>query len=99
MAKFIQIVEFTTTKFDEGSKLVDKFRAATEGKRTTRHAMTGKSRDQENRYFTIVEFDSYEAAKKNSELPETQELAAGLAQLADGPPTFHNLDVVREEES
>jgi hypothetical protein len=97
MAKFVQIIEFTTTKYDEGSKLIDKFREATKGRRTTVHAMTAKSRDEDNRYFTIVEFASYEDAMKNNELPETAELAEGLAALTDGPPTFHNLDVMREE--
>jgi hypothetical protein len=35
----------------------------------------------------------------NSELPETGEVAARLAELADGPPTFRNLDAVREWDS
>ncbi len=97
MAKFVQILEYQTSKYDEMEKLADKYRAATEGKRTVAHVMVGKSRDAENRYFTIVEFDSYEAAMKNNDLPETAELAAGMSKLADGPPTFHNLDVVRED--
>jgi hypothetical protein len=32
----------------------------------------------------------------NSDLPETGEFAARMAQLCDGPPTFRNLDVSRE---
>ena len=40
----------------------------------------------------------YEAAMENSNRPETAEFAAQLAQLCDGPPTFRNLDVTREED-
>jgi hypothetical protein len=97
MAGFIQIIEFTTTRFDEGEKLVQEYRAATEGRRTTIRGMSCNSRDEENRYFTIVEFPSYEAAMKNSELPETQKLSEGLSKLGEGPPVFHNLDVVSAE--
>jgi hypothetical protein len=45
----------------------------------------------------IVEFPSYEEAMANSDLPETTELAAKLASFCDGPPTFRNLDVIRDE--
>ena len=39
-------------------------------------------------------FDSYESAMKNSELPITQEFAEKMGTVADGPPTFYNLNVV-----
>ena len=48
-------------------------------------------------YVVVVEFPSYDEAMANSNLPETGELAAKLASLCDGPPTFRNLDVLREE--
>ncbi len=51
-------------------------------------------RDKADHYFLILDFDSYEEAMRNSELPETQALAADMAKLGSGPPTFHNLDVV-----
>ena len=35
---------------------------------------------------------------ENSNRPGTAEFAAQLAKLCDGPPTFRNLDVIREEE-
>jgi quinol monooxygenase YgiN len=98
MAKFVQIIEYQTGKFDEMDKLADEFRAATEGKRTVSHVTVGKSRDAENRYFTVAEFASYEDAMKNNDLPETAKFAAAMSQLADGPPTFHNIDVVRDED-
>ena len=96
MAGFVQIVEFQTQRFDEGEKLVDEYEKATEGTRTAGRAVTGRDRDEPDRYATIVWFPSYEEAMRNSEMPETQKLSAGLAELADGPPTFHNLDIARE---
>lgn len=91
---FIQIVEFKTTKLDEMRERSDQYRQETEGKRTSQKATLSKDRDNENTYFLLVEFESYEDAMKNSELPETQALAEDMAKLGDGPPTFHNLDVV-----
>jgi len=32
----------------------------------------------------------------NSNHPATQEFAQAMAGLCDGPPTFYNLDVVRD---
>ncbi len=34
----------------------------------------------------------------NSELPETRELAERLAKLCDEPPTFRNLDIIRQDD-
>jgi hypothetical protein len=98
MAKFVQIIEYQTSKFDEMQKLTDDFRAATEGKRTVARVVVCADRDRAGTYFTIAEFPSYEEAMKNSELPETGEFASKMAALADGPPVFRNLDVERIEE-
>lgn len=93
---FIQIIEYRTSRFDEGDQYVEEYQKATEGRRTAQRVRVGKDRDQPNHYFTIAEFASYEDAMRNSELPETAELAKNLGSLSDGPPTFHNLEVVRE---
>ena len=53
-------------------------------------------RDKPGRYVQVVFFDSYESAMKNSELPVTQEFAEKMGALADGPPTFYNLDVLED---
>ena len=90
---FIQVIEFTTTKPDEIRKLVDEFRASTDGQSPTRGSVC-TDRDQPDRYVNIVEFESYEEAMKNSERPETTAFAQRMAELCDGPPTFRNLDVV-----
>jgi hypothetical protein len=94
--KFVQIIEYTTTRPDEMQAVLDEWLATTEGKRQNSNGMTTRDRDRPNTYLNIVEFPSYEAAMKNSELPETGQLAEKLAKLADGPPTFRNLDVTFE---
>lgn len=96
MAKFVQIIEFQTARFDDGEELVDRWLEDTQGKRTATRSVTVQDRDRPGTYLTIVEFPSYEDAMRNSELPETQALSEALAKLADGPPVFRNLDVVRE---
>ena len=96
MASFVQIIEFRTTRFDEGQQLVDRWLEETEGKRTATRSITTQDRDRPGTYLTIVEFPSYEDAMRNSEMPETQALSEALAKLADGPPAFRNLDLVRE---
>jgi hypothetical protein len=94
---FIQVINFHTKKIDEGRKLVDEFRERTEGKRTVRRALMTSDRDDETNFFNIVFFDSYESAMENSQLPETQELAGKLMALADGEPTFYNLEVLSDD--
>ena len=79
MAKFIQIIEYQTSKFDEIQALTDKWLTATEGKRTATVGTVTEDRDARGTYVEIIEFPSYEEAMKNSELPETQEIAAQLA--------------------
>ena len=95
--KFVQIIEYTTSRPDEAQAAVEEFLAATEGKRSVAHGMTAQDRDRPNVYLNIVEFPSYEAAMKNSEMPETQQLAERMQKLCDGPPTFRNLDVTYEQ--
>jgi hypothetical protein len=54
--KFVQIIEFATSRYDEVDKLMDEWMAATEGKRTPTHEISGRDRDQPNTYLQIVEF-------------------------------------------
>ncbi len=46
--------------------------------------------------MNIVFFGSYEEAMENSSHPKVQEFASRMGSLADGPPTFYNLDVIEE---
>lgn len=95
--KFIQIIEYTTTKPDEVQAALDEFLAATGGSRQNTRASVTTDRDRPNVYLHIVEFPSYEVAMKNSETPEVKAFAEKMMKLADGPPTFRNLDVTFEE--
>ena len=95
---FIQIIEYKTTRLDELNAALDGWLEATKGKRASTRGVQTKDRDASNTYVQIVEFPSYDDAMANSNLPETSEFAAKLASLCDGPPTFRNLDVVREEQ-
>ena len=95
---FIQIIEYRTTRLDELNEALDAWLERTKGKRAATRGTQTRDRDAENTYVQIVEFPSYEDAMANSNLAETGEFAAQLASLCDGPPSFRNLDVLREEQ-
>jgi hypothetical protein len=93
---FVQIMEFGSSKYDEIREAAREWEKATEGRRTVKRSVICQDRDQSGRYVIVVFFDSYEEAMKNSELPETQALSERLQALADGPPSFRNVDVIEE---
>src|SRR4051812_25567662 len=95
MSGFIQVVAFTTSRIDEVRAAGKKFGAG--GSSGPNRVIITANRDTPNKYATIVEFDSYEAAMAQSTRPETGEFAAMMASLCDGPPTFYNLDVLESE--
>lgn len=95
---FIQIIEYKTSRIEELNAALDGWLAATTGKRAATRAVQTKDLDSTDTYAQIVEFPSREEAMANSNLPETSEFAAKLASLCDGPPSFRNLDVLREED-
>ena len=94
MAGFVQIVEFKTDRPDEVMALGDEMEPQ-RSSGTAQRLTIGADRDRPGYYFTIVEFDSYEAAMENSNRPETSAFAEQMAKLCDGPPTFRNVDVQR----
>lgn len=94
---FVQIIDFRTSRFEEGKAAVDEYRASTEGRRANTRAIMTQDRDEPGHYLNLVFFPSYEEAMKNSEMPETQKLAQTLAGLSDGETRFLNLDVVFDE--
>ena len=93
---FVQVIDFYTDNIEAGNQLVDEYRERTRDKRTAKGGLLTADRDNPGHYVNLVYFDSYDEAMKNSQLPETQELAGKLAALAKEPPTFMNLDVIRE---
>jgi len=90
--KFVQIVEFRTSRIDEMTALGREYEEGGGGGGGT--GMVCADRDDPGRYLVIATFEDYESAMANSEDPRTQELAGKMAELADGPPRFHNLDLV-----
>jgi hypothetical protein len=95
--RFVQLIEYRTSRVDEFNALVDEWLERTQGVRTSERSVQGRDRDKTDTYVQIVEFPSYEKAMENSQRAETAELSERLAKLCDAPPTFRNLDVVREE--
>jgi len=95
--KFVQILEFKTTNVDAMLELDAKWTKATEGKRTATSIVRTLDRDKPETYLWIIEFPSYEAALRNNDLPETQEISQEMRKLSDGEATFRNLDVMGEE--
>jgi hypothetical protein len=96
--EFVQILEFTTSKFDDFEATLQEYRAKREaaGAPMPTEVLQCKDRDQPNTYVAVIRFPSYEAAMENSNHPDTAAMAARLAELADGPPQFRNLDLIEE---
>ena len=91
---FVQIVDCRTDREAEFGRLMDQWAAQTEGKRTATHATVGRDRSDSHHIVEIVEFPSYEAAMRNSKLPETNTVFEKMAELCEEPPKFTDLDVV-----
>ena len=96
MSGFVQIIEFRTSKMTEMQRVGDEWEAAAVATSKARRRVLCEDRDNAGRYLNIVFFDSYEDAMENSNLPVTQEFSQKMMGLADGPPTFYNLDVVQD---
>jgi hypothetical protein len=94
--RFVQIIEFGTSKLDEIRKVGDEWEAAAGSESKARRRVMCEDRDNPGRYLNIVFFDSYDAAMENSNLPVTREFSQRMMALADGPPTFYNLDVIED---
>jgi len=53
-------------------------------------------RDKPGRYVIQADFETWEAAERNSERPQTQSWAARLAAVIEDEPKYENLDVLTE---
>jgi hypothetical protein len=92
---FIQIIEYETDRPDE-------IRALGEARMTEMpepapgfRFVATQDRDRPNRYFSIIEFPSYEVAMENSARPDTDAFAKEFAAMCTSGPTFYNLDVLQ----
>jgi quinol monooxygenase YgiN len=95
---FIQLIEVVTSRPEEIEELIAEWRQRTEGRRRARRGTLTEDRDRPQTFVQIVEFDSYEDAMANSDLPETAAFAERVAKLSEKPPMFRNLDVRRVED-
>jgi hypothetical protein len=95
--EFIQIIEFKTDDIDAVQAIDQEWFEVTEGKRTARRQIVTRDRNNPDRYLAVVFFDSYESAMENSNLPETQALAAKY-MAATKDAVFHDLDVISTTE-
>jgi len=98
MPGFVQIMEFDTSRIEEVDALSRRLEKEASDGFLARKGTITEDREQRGHHYVIVEFDSYEAAMKNSENPVVNEFAAKMGELLDAPPTFHNLDVVSVQE-
>ena len=91
---FVQIIEFRTSDIDAMEEVGSRWEEATAGTRTAGRRILCRDRNDASHYYNVVFFDSYESAMENSSLPETQRFSAEMMSLAEGPSTFHDLDVI-----
>ena len=96
--KFAQIIEFRTSRIDDFNANLDAWMTRTEGSRIPHRAVLRRDRDADDLYLLMVEFSSYDLGMENSKRSATAEFAAFLSGICDAPPTFRNLDVLREED-
>ena len=93
MAGFVQIIEFKTSRYDEIRALVDERR---DQPGLALGGMIAEDRDRPGVYINVVEFESFETAMENSNSPATQDFAARMAELCDGPAKFTNLNLLEK---
>jgi hypothetical protein len=96
--KFIQVIQFKTSRPDDVMQVMNDFLDNHKGELIAGTGYSCKDRDKEGSYMNVVVFNSYEDAMRNNELPAVQELSEQMMKLCDGPPTFYNLDVLREDQ-
>ncbi|MDQ6850285.1 MAG: hypothetical protein M3070_10040 [Actinomycetota bacterium] len=96
---FIQVIDYTTDRGEEIERVLDQWREATDGRRSTASAITCRDRDRPDHYVTIVEFSSFEQAMETSKMPETQQFANRMTELCKGEPQFLNLDEIRRDKA
>jgi hypothetical protein len=94
---FVQVIEFTTTKYDEiraiGNEFVETRRKG--GGPKPQSILFLKDRDRPNTYRTVARFASYEEGMENSNREDTTHMAQQIAELCDNQ-TFNNFDLLDE---
>ena len=95
--EFVQVIEFTTTKYDEIRAIANRFaetRQTGGGPKPVAISFL-KDRDHPNTYRTIARFASYEEAMDNSNREDTSKMAGEISALCDSQ-SFTNFDLLDE---
>lgn len=93
--QFVQHIRFKTTNISEIMKLMQSYDSRDAS--GAPNAWVLQDRDNEDTYTVSVVFASHEAAMANNDRPQTQEFAAKMGELCDGPPQFWNYDLIAED--
>jgi hypothetical protein len=95
--EFVQVIEFTTAKYDEVRAISDEFLNSrrTAGGPKPSSVLHLKDRDRPNTYRTVARFGSYEEAMENSKRDDTSEMAKRIEALCDDR-SFRNFDIIEE---
>ena len=96
MAGFVQIIESKTSRAEEMMAFAREWRSE-HGEMGPTRVTACMDRDRPGTIVSIVEFESYETAMRNSQDPETDRFSRQMAEFCDEPPTFRNLDVQYQE--
>jgi hypothetical protein len=95
--EFVQVIEFTTTSYDELRAVSDEFtemRRAAGGPKPT-SVLHLKDRDRPDTYRIVARFASAEEAMENSGRDDTTKMAERMAALC-ADQNFRNFDVINE---
>lgn len=95
--EFVQVIEFTTAKYDEVRAVSDEFLKSrqTAGGPKPESVLHLKDRDRPNTYRTVARFASFEEAMENSTRDDTTQMADRIAALCDDR-SFRNFDIIEE---
>jgi hypothetical protein len=95
--EFVQVIEFTTTKYDEVRAISDEFvnTRQSAGGPKPKSVLHLKDRDRPNTYRTVARFASYEEAMENSNRDDTAQMAQRIGALCDDR-TFRNFEIIDE---
>lgn len=97
--KFVQVVGFETERLEEMQQVLQEAGQRNAGKPGgPTYRMLLKDRDNPNRYAALLEFESYDEAMRNSDDPETGQLAERLGALCIGDRVYTNYDVLEAGE-
>ncbi|WP_330455749.1 hypothetical protein OIB37_02025 [Streptomyces sp. NBC_00820] len=93
--KFVQIIAFETDRIDEMRTLAlnteKRFAGMENG---PSYQVVLKDRNQPDRYYEVLEFDSFDEAMRSRENPGAREFAESMAALCTRPPSFIECDIV-----